>query len=137
MTRPMQYAVASLHARTWSGITFRSKAERRYAERLQLLTRAEWSQRVASWRYEPESFKLVCGGEAVATYKPDFLVEYADGRTEYHEVKGQMLAVAALKLKMFAACYPQHVLRVIDAKTLRERTPAQRANLRVRVNRSR
>lgn len=119
-----KYRVARAAERQWNGTQFRSLAEKRYAMRLEALKGAERAaDRVVSWEYEPWRAPLVCGAGdiVVAHYVPDFRVEYADGRTEWIDVKGMDLPLGKLKRAMFAACYPALRLRLIDSNTLHER----------------
>lgn len=64
---------------------------------------------VKAFEYEPFSFPIATG----ATYCPDFLVLYADGRLEAIEVKGFMRESAALRIKIFRDKYPWLPLRVV------------------------
>lgn len=73
--------------------------ERDYANRLDLMVLAG---EVREWRYEPCSFRL---GHA-CHYNPDFLVVFADGHIELHEVKGGKVEEDALaKMKTFVSIY--------------------------------
>jgi len=53
-----------------------------------------------------EPMKLRNGVDWKTTYTPDFLVQYADGHFEFHEVKGRMREDANEKLKVAAAHIP-------------------------------
>lgn len=127
--QPERYQVAPKLDRIYGGITFRSKAESKYAAQLDVLKKAQMvSERVTGWDYEYRRFPLVCGSTeiTVAHYTPDFRVRYLDGRIEWHEVKGQSLPMGNLKIIMFRACYPDECLRIIDSKTLAERGTKRR-----------
>lgn len=69
--------VAKPRARTYKGITFRSKLERDYAEFL------DSRDDVTEWKYEPIKIRL----RGKRYYRPDFLVVFTDGTGLYHEVK--------------------------------------------------
>lgn len=101
--------------RTYKGITFRSQAERRYAEILELRVRAG---EITSWQYEPLRVPVVVNGDKIWTYVPDFFITLPDGRTEVHEVKGfRGMANWPLKEKLLRATWlrenPHLTYRVI------------------------
>lgn len=48
----------------------------------------------------------IADGEKAAWYKPDFFVEFADGRFEMHETKGFERPRAVLALKVAAGQFP-------------------------------
>jgi hypothetical protein len=73
--------------------------EREYAK---LLDQQILAGEVFEWRFEPCSFNL---GHS-CRYNPDFLVILADGRVEFHEVKGGRIEEDSLvKMKTFATVY--------------------------------
>ncbi len=100
---------------------YRSQMEARYAQYLDFLKK---SAAVKAWEYEPKTFwfteptrRGLKGVRRGATsYRPDFRVEYPDGREEWHEVKGWMSPADAAKLRRFARYYPDEKLVVIDSK---------------------
>jgi len=57
---------------------------------------------VAWWKFEGVKLKLADG----AFYNCDFFVMLADGELQAHEVKGQWIEDAKLKIKMAAELYP-------------------------------
>lgn len=80
-------------------------------------------KQIRSVEYETEEFALfrIVKGERAEYrrgnrfYKIDFKLTNLDGSVEYHEVKGYMDATSATKLKRFRRCYPNLVLKIIDA----------------------
>lgn len=111
--------VAPKAERQFKGRTMASKAEKRYAEHLDLLKKAgdiEW--------YEMQEPFGLCSrsGKPICSYVADFIVcrEYGIP-VEVHEVKGMETAVWRLKEKWFRADYPDRLFYVIDAKTLKVR----------------
>lgn len=47
-------------------------------------------------------------------WSPDFMILFADGRTERHEVKGYMDERSELKLRLMSEFYPEPPIAVID-----------------------
>lgn len=81
--------------------------EARYAAHLDQLIQAgavQW------WAFE--SVKVLIGGGSF--YRPDFIVQLADGMLELHEVKGFMTEAARLRIKVAASRYP-FVFKVVRA----------------------
>ena len=70
-----------------------NKTEQAYAAHLDTLKR---NGDVVAYAFEVIRIRLAEG----ATYKPDFVVVWRDGRTEFHEVKGYMHDAAAIRLKV-------------------------------------
>jgi hypothetical protein len=68
-------------------------------------------------RWEPQyRIPLPVNGVVVCTYVADFMVEFVTlGRVEFHEIKGFETSLWKLKAKLFRACYPEAVLKVIKA----------------------
>jgi hypothetical protein len=97
------------------GVTYDSRAELRYENRLKLLVRIE--EVVSYWYHVP--FPLIAhGGELVGYYEADFVVEYADGRTEVHDVKGNYESdLFTWKARHFKAQYRFEII-LIDSTTL-------------------
>lgn len=77
-----------------------NRLEQRYADRLTDLARIG---EVAWWRAKPFSIRLSCSRNF---YRPDFLVQLADGTLEIHETKGFMEEDALQKLKEVRGLYP-------------------------------
>ena len=81
-----------------------NKLERRYYEHLRMLL---LSGEVIWFDYECKNIRLgVVGGKC--WYKPDFLVQLADGTLEYHETKGRWEDDALVKIKTAARLYPMY-----------------------------
>ena len=51
-------------------------------------------------------------GVHICNYKCDFVIRFADGHEEWHEVKGFETPEWRLKERLFRACYPERILRV-------------------------
>jgi hypothetical protein len=86
----------------YRGRMYASKREAAFAAQLDALMKARGKDRVAAWSAQPR-FPLVVNGVKVCTYVADFLVSYADGRTEVIDVKGQILPIFRLKMKLYEA----------------------------------
>jgi len=103
----------------YKGRKYDSKREAAYAQQLDLMKKAKGGDQVVKWtpqvviplkvRADEDPAKAV----VVTRYIVDFVVEYLNGRVEYHEVKGFETDVWRLKKKLFQALYPQAVLKVI------------------------
>lgn len=87
------------------GITFDSKAEAKRYESLKLLRSAG----AIRWFGRQPSF-LLTGG---IRYRPDFIIQDADGRIWVEDVKGHPTKDFILKAKLFRAEYPGLELRII------------------------
>lgn len=96
-------------ARTRHVVGEMNSHEAKYAERLE---EDRLAGRVDSWLFEPAGLRLAKG----LTYNPDFLVVYADGSTEFHEVKGFWRDDAKAKIKMAATAFPMFVFRSVTLK---------------------
>lgn len=83
--------------------------EAKYAARLE---EERLAGRVDSWMFEPVGLRLAKG----LTYNPDFMVVYADGSTEFHEVKGFWRDDAKAKIKMAATAFPMFTFRSFSLK---------------------
>lgn len=101
---------------TIDGITFDSRAEAQYYQRLRLLQRAG---EVTDIQLQP-TYELQPGykrnGRKVQpiTYVADFLVTYKDGRQEIVDVKGQKTEVYRIKKKLFEYRYPD--LQIVEVQ---------------------
>ena len=82
------------------GLRFASRAEAEHYARLKLLANpaTECRDRVRFFCLQPV-FVLAEG----ITYRPDFLVVYADGRVEINDVKGFLTPAYRIKKKLMAA----------------------------------
>jgi hypothetical protein len=83
-----------------------NKTEWRYADHLDNLIRLG---EVKEWAFEAD--KLTLGHRC--TYTPDFRVTFADGRIEYHEVKGFWRDDARVKIKVAARLNPQTMFKAV------------------------
>lgn len=92
------------------GYHFQSKAEATFADECQMRLKAG---QIAGWAYEPHVFDLNVGGQHIARYKPDFLINHKNGEDEIVEVKGYWKADAKLRVKLFQALYPRYTFRVV------------------------
>lgn len=63
---------------------------------------------IRGWEYEPEKLRLA----KRTWYTPDFRVVRADGRIEFHEVKGFWRDDARVKIKVAARLHPYRFLAV-------------------------
>jgi len=93
------------------GRYFRSAWEANYARYLE--------DRLASgallaWDYEPKTFVFDQVGIGARSYTPDFLVTFADGSREWHEVKGWMDDASRTRLARMAEFYPKEIVVIID-----------------------
>lgn len=98
------------------GIFVRSRWEANYARYLNL--RKDKGE-IASWEYEPMTFRFENVTRGPYTYKPDFKIVTSSGEVEWHEVKGWMDSSSRSKLKRFAKHYPNHKMVVVDAAAYR------------------
>jgi len=90
---------------TYNGETYDSKAEAVYAEFLDVSRRAKnASERVVKVEKQVR-YRLEVNDVLIGHYVLDFLVEYADGRIEYVDVKGVRTGVYKLKKKLMLACH--------------------------------
>lgn len=93
------------------GIKYPSKAEANRHQQLKLMERA---RAILALAHQPK-FPLVVNGVTVGVYTPDFI--YFDaGRTICEDVKGIVTEAASLRMRLFMALYPNHELRIVDAK---------------------
>lgn len=99
------------------GIYVRSSWEANYAR---YLTWRVGRGELLSWEYEPKTFVFETIKRGTRSYTPDFLLTFADGRQEWHEVKGWMDPKSATRLKRMARYFPSEVVRVIDKHWFRD-----------------
>jgi len=96
---------------------FRSAWEANYARYLNWrVTRGD----LAAWEYETKTFVFEKIKRGTRAYTPDFKLVFADGRHEWHEVKGWMDPKSATRIKRMAKYFPQEALRIIDEKWFRQ-----------------
>lgn len=94
--------------RTYRGIVYASKAEVRYAAKLDLMKKAG---KVSGWYRQP-SFDLFVDEVRVGRYTPDFGVEEDASHIYYVEVKGRWTEASRLRFKLFRALYPNVDIRI-------------------------
>lgn len=99
----------------YNGVVFQSMAEAQYAKNLDLLKIARReSDRVTSWKRQVK-YPVIVNKIKICDYYLDFEILYADGRTEYVDVKGYQKGVAyalfTLKKKLVEALYG---IRIIE-----------------------
>lgn len=85
----------------YNGRLYDSKKEAGRAQELDILVRVG---EVISWSPQPV-FRIEHRGVNICKYIADFMVEYADGRIEYEDVKGFRTAIYRLKKKLVKAFY--------------------------------
>lgn len=90
---------------------FRSGWEANWARYLNWLqSRGE----IVSWEYETETFEFAPIKRGARFYTPDFKVTNADGKSQFHEVKGWMDPRSATKLRRMKKYFPEIEVLVID-----------------------
>lgn len=110
--RRSKYNVGPAAERTFQGRVYHSKKERDHAATLEILTKSRGKDRVHRW-VPQYRVRLDVNGDHICDYMVDFMVEYANGVVEYHEVKGAWTEAAKLKVALFRALYPTATLRII------------------------
>lgn len=89
----------------YKGREYHSKKEADYAMQLdQLMNAKNKADRVKSWTPQV-SYHLVVNKKKICTYILDFLVVYADGRTEHIDVKGVITKEYSIKKKLMLAVH--------------------------------
>lgn len=95
------------------GQYFRSRWEANYARYLNFLMAQ--GEPLAKWEYEVETFEFKHIRRGTRFYTPDFKLTFKDGHVEYHEVKGWDYPAGRTARRRFVRCYPDLVLKVVDA----------------------
>lgn len=90
-----------------------SKAETRYGQSLEARKRAG---EIFDYKHQPCGLRLA----PKTFYHPDFLVVLANGRMEFHEVKGWLRDDSNVKIKVAASLFPWFVFRMIAARDFSE-----------------
>ena len=93
----------------YNGHKYDSKREAAHAQYLDLLIKAK---EVKSWDRQVK-IPLAVNGVHLCNYFMDFVVEFTDGRIEYHEVKGYEKELWKLKWKLAHALYPDIDFKLI------------------------
>lgn len=126
MSMNMQGRVFPRKGVTWKGdwreiggkkIYFRSRWEYNYACYLEWIKSLKT---ISSWEHEPKTFWFEGIKRGCLSYLPDFRVIWANGREEYHEVKGWMDARSKTKIERMGRYHPEVKLVVIDSKAYKE-----------------
>jgi len=99
--RRNKYGVSPPEERTVRGILFASKAEARRFEDLELLRRGG----AVRFFLRQVPFHLPGG----VTYRLDFLVFWADGRTTFEDVKGKRTELYRVKKRQVEELYPVRI----------------------------
>lgn len=89
---------------------FKSRWEYRYALYLELLKKHKY---IVDWKYEPKTFYFEGIKRGTTNYKPDYHIEFPNGRFEWHEVKGYETDKDRTKYKRMAKYFPEEKLIVI------------------------
>lgn len=85
----------------------------RYAAQLELQRHAlRNDERVVDVKRQV-SIKLEAYGKLICRHIVDFVITFADGRVEYHEVKGFETDTWRIKHALFRAQFPERTYRVI------------------------
>lgn len=96
----------------YKGQTYHSLKEAEYARSLDYLRKATDSKhKVVSYTTQVP-FPIEINGKKICTYYADFVVAYADGRSEIVDVKGYKTAMYRLKKKMVEAYYKIKIIEV-------------------------
>ena len=99
---------------------FKSKWEYRYALYLSFMKK---HKKILDWKYEPKTFYFEGIKRGTTNYKPDFLVHFPSGNTEWYEVKGYMDSKSMTKIKRFNKYFPTEKLSVIDGTWFKTNSP--------------
>ena len=89
---------------TYNGVLYDSKIEAAYAARLDVLRKAAGKDKVVNVERQ-KKFSFDHGGVHICSLIIDFVVHFADGRVEYHEVKGFETRESSIKRKLAKAFY--------------------------------
>lgn len=101
----------------YNGRSYQSKAEARYAKKLDIL---KGGGQIRDWRPQVP-VPLVVNSMLIAKYIVDFAIINNDGTRELIEIKGMETAVWKLKYKLFKALYPDLKITVIYADNKKKR----------------
>lgn len=89
---------------SYNGVMYDSKVEAAYAAKLDILRKAPGAERVVNVERQVK-FPFDYNGKHICSYQADFVITYADGRKEYHEVKGFETRESVIKRKLMDAFY--------------------------------
>lgn len=102
----------NVHGVVAEGVQFDSPAEARHYLILQDDLRKGLVTKIV---YHP-LLQANINGQWICSYEPDFLVTYADGHEEIHEVKGFMVRDFGLRYRLMRALYPQYTFVLFGKK---------------------
>lgn len=106
-----QKRVRGYESTTYAGATYHSRAEAQYAMELDARKAAG---EIRSIRRQV-NLDLKVNGAQICRMVVDFLVEFADGHEEWHEVKGWASREWEIKRNLFRAIWPEREYVVIPA----------------------
>lgn len=109
-------------------ITYKAKAELRFAEHLQFLLE---DGQIAFWEYEPHgsTFWFESIRRGVRSYKPDFRVVTNTGQIQWYELKGYLNPKSMTKLRRMKKYHPDEIIILVmmrDDRRDREKIDAIR-----------
>jgi len=103
----------------YGGSIYHSTLEANYAAYLDMMKKASNPRdRVVKWERQVKT-PMYVNGVHICDWFCDFRVWFADGRSEYHEVKGLESPKYKLKAKLFSALYPKETLVIIKARDMK------------------
>jgi len=105
MAKGNKYGVANKEDRTWYGTVYDSKLEMKYAQHLEMMRKASKDSDKVIDVMEQVKYPIYINDKLIFNYKLDFRVHYADGGTEFVDVKGMKTAIYRLKKKAVEAYY--------------------------------
>lgn len=108
-SRNYSIAKAGWHEIGGKKLYLRSKAELKFAQRLEFLKEYKI---IDLWEYEPQVFYFEGIKRGVTNYKPDFMTKDQHG-IKYYEVKGYLDPRSITKIKRFIKYYPDLKLVVV------------------------
>lgn len=93
------------------GLYLRSSWEANYARYLNWMKK---QKQILEWEYEVHTFVFEKIKRGTRAYTPDFKITYANGKHEWHEVKGWMDPKSVTRLKRMKKYFPEEKVIVID-----------------------
>lgn len=92
----------------FSGKTYDSKLEARYAQFIELMIKSGEAESV-----EPQhTLRLEVNGELICKYIPDFMITFSDGHIEMWDAKGMETKDFKIKWKLAKVLYPQYKFEI-------------------------
>ncbi len=108
--------------RTYEHVIYDSQAEMEYAAQLHMRLKAGYLHSVERQVRMP----LMVNGSKVCDMVIDFRLQWPDGKTELHDVKGMVTPVWRLKAKLFEAIYGYKIIEVYKGAPKYEKAKANR-----------